>query len=435
MKQIGLYTLFFLVLNPMNAQLDKAKLDHYFDVLEQNQKFNGGVALSENGKIIYERSLGYADFGSQKKINSETKFRIGSISKTFTAVLIMKMVDEGKMDIYKKLCVYLPDLKNCSEITVEQLMNHHSGIFNFTNDPDYLNWNTKAKSRKELLDMINTYESVFDPGSKAEYSNSNYVLLTLVLEKTYGKPYEEILQEKIIRPLDLKNTFIGGTINLEKNEAYSYKKLYQWEMEPETDMSIPLGAGAVISTPHDIIKFGEALFGGKIISETSLNNMKIIKDGYGFGLFEFPFYEKKALGHTGGIDGFSSMWGYFANEKVSIAITSNGSDINNNDIAVVLLSAVFNQPYEIPTFAKPNADAVPGYTGIFSNSQIGMKITVTESDGQFFAQATGQSAFPLEKASDFQFKFAPAGIVMEFAEDLKSFTLLQGGGKFVFFKE
>src|SRR5690606_37292233 len=177
-----------------------------------------------------------------------------------------------------------------------------------------------------------------------------------------------------------------------------------------------------------------ALFSGKIISENSLKEMTSFTNDYGLGLFEIPFYNKKGWGHTGGIDGFSSIWAYFPNENVSVALTSNGTNYSNNNIVIAALSAVFNQEFEIPEFASSNADVAPGYHGTFSNSQIGLDIQITENEGQYIAQATGQFPFPLEKVDEFTFKFDLGGIQLKFSEDLKSFMLLQGGGEFLFEK-
>ncbi len=416
------------------GQLDKTKLDQYFDLLEENKKFNGSVALSENGQILYERSLGFTDFETQMKNNADTKFRIGSISKTFTAVLIMKAVDEGKMDIYKTIDYFFPDLKNGKKITTEMLLNHHSGIHSFTSDPSFLSWHTQPKTEKELVDLINSYEPDFEPNSNAEYSNSNYVLLTFILEKIYGKSYGEILDEKITKPLGLKNTKLGSKINLNNNEANSYKFQMIYTKEKETDMSIPLGAGAIVSTPTDIIRFGEGLISGKIISEKSLKEMRKMKDGFGYGIFELELFGKNALGHNGGIDGFTSLWSYFDEAKISIAITSNGNTWDNNLILSTLLNAALHQPFDMPNFTtiSVSEEDLKPLIGTYSNSQIGMEIAITQNDGKLYAQATGQGAFPLDAYSKKDFRFEMAGIQMIFSDDNQSLTLKQGGGEFIF---
>ncbi|KIA89856.1 serine hydrolase domain-containing protein [Kaistella jeonii] len=423
--------------NIFSQTFNKEKLDDYFQALEKNDKFMGSVAISENGKIIYTKSIGYSDVETKAKPNETTKYRIGSISKSFTSALILKAMEENKLSLDTKIDKYFPSIKNANKISISNLLNHRSGIHNFTNSEDYLKWNTQKKSEKELLEIIEKGGSDFAPDSKADYSNSNYVLLSFILEKVYKKPYSEILTEKIIKPVGLKNTYYGGKINLKNNEANSYHFENEWIKEPETDMSIPIGAGAIVSTPSDLLQFADALFGGKIISEKSLILMETLKDNYGYGIFQMPFGTKKAFGHTGGIDGFTSNYGYFPAEKVSFAFTSNGSNYTNNNIAIAVLSAVFNQPYEIPTFKNIDlkTEDLDQYLGNYSSKDIPLKVTVTKSDKTLMAQATGQSAFPLEATDKNIFKFDQAGIVLEFKPSEKKMILNQGAKIYNFDKE
>lgn len=438
MKKLLLIFLITLFAATSFAQkFDKEKLDLYFQTLENNNKFMGSVALSENGKIIYTKSIGFSDVESKTKPNQTTKYRIGSISKSFTSALVFKAAEENKLSLDTKISKYFPNIKNADKIGISNLLNHRSGIHSFTDNENYLSWNTQKKSEEELLKIIEDGGSNFEPDTKADYSNSNYVLLSFILEKIYKKPYSEILQEKIIKPIGLKNTYVGGKINLENNEADSYIFENNWIKETETDLSIPLGAGAIVSTPSDLLQFADALFNGKIISEKNLKLMETIKDNYGSGLFQMPFGTKKAFGHTGGIDGFSSNYGYFPEEKVAFALTSNGSNYTNNNIAIAVLSAVFNQPYEIPTFKTldlPSAD-LDQYLGIYSSKDIPLKITVTKNDTTLMAQATGQSAFPLDASDKNIFKFDQAGIILEFMPANKTMILKQGGKNYNFIKD
>lgn len=417
------------------GQFDDDLMDAFFDTLEQNDKFNGSVAINIKGETVYKRAIGFADFETKTKNNNETEFRIGSISKSFTATLTMIAVDEGKIKIDGTIEKYFPTVKNSDKITVDMLLKHRTGIFNITADSTYQNWKTQPKSEKEIIKIISGYDSNFEPGAYFEYSNSNYVLLSFLLEKLYKMSFLEILNQKIIQPLNLERTRFGGKINLNNNEAYSYQYTGDWLKSSEADLSILMGAGGIISTSGDITKFGEALFNGKLVSAESLELMKKTQDGYGYGMFLMPFYDKTGYGHTGGIDNFSSVWGYFPDGEVSFAITSNGADFNNNDIAIAILSVVYGRKLELPKFKQKEGEVIPGYTGIFSNGQLGMDIEITEKDGNYFAQATGQSAFPIEKKSDTEFRFDMAGIVIEFNPDLKSFTMKQGGGEFIFVKQ
>jgi len=417
--------------------IDKSKLDSLFKILETNNKFMGSIAISHNGKIVYSKSIGFADIESNQKITEQTKFRIGSISKMFTASLILKAVEENKLKLNETIDKYFPAIVNSNKITVSNLLNHRSGIHSFTDDADYLSWCTQAKSENEMLAIIAKGKSEFEPDSKAQYSNSNYLLLTIILEKAYKKPFKEILNEKILSPVALQSTYLGGKINLKDAECNSYKLSDKWLLEPETDMSIPLGAGAVVSNPSDLTKFIEALFAGKIISEKSLEQMTTLKDNYGMGIFQIPFYEKKGFGHTGGIDGFTSMLAYFPDDKLSVALTSNATGYDNNNIMIGALSCFFNQPYELPTFKTValKTEDLDKYLGIYASKDIGLKITVSKNDKTLMAQATGQSAFPLDATDTDVFKFDQAGIVMEFTPNEKKMVLKQGGGVFTFYRE
>ncbi|MCE7060647.1 serine hydrolase [Dyadobacter sp. CY343] len=435
-----IYSLIITVLafNTVHSQnLDKEKLDAYFQALETNNRFMGSAAISQNGQLIYSKTVGYADVETQKKANSNTKYRIGSISKTFTAVLVFKAIEENKITLTQTIEKYFPTIKNAGKITVAQLLNHRSGIHNFTNAPDYEKWNTIKKSEQEMIDLIAKAGSDFEPDSKAAYSNSNYVLLSFILEKLYKKPLGTLLNEHIIKPVGLKNTAMGGKIALAENQSYSYKYQDKWVKQSETDMSIPMGAGAVISTPEDLTKFADALFGGKLVSEKSLTQMKTLKENFGMGLFLIPFYDKMSFGHTGGIDGFQSVFGYFPEQKIAFALVTNGSAIILNSITINVLNAIFGKPVEIPDFKvyNPAPADLDQYVGTYASNQIPIKITITKSGTSLTAQATSQPSFTLEATDKHKFKFDAAGLVMEFNPTEKKMILRQGGGVFDFRKE
>ncbi len=437
-KPLQLFILLFIMQIPLKSQqFNKAKLDSFFDLLEAKDRFMGSVAISKQGKVIYTRSLGWADVSKKQKVNENTLYRIGSISKTFTAVLVIKAVEEGKLRLDQKLSGFFPGQPNSEKITIEHLLRHQSGIANFTDDSSYLNWNTTPQSESELSARIAAMGSVFEPGSKSEYSNSNYVFLTYILQKAMGSDFSSLLERWITKPLKLQNTRLGGKIDLSRNECKSYGYGEGWVEETETDMSIPLGAGAIISTPTDLVKFSDALMGGKVLKPESFTLMSKLERDFGFGLFSIPFYEMNALGHTGGIDGFQSVFSHFKEADVSYALTSNGSRIDNNDVSIAMLSALFGKPFSLPEFSDyaPQAADLEPLTGLYASSQMPLKITVSLSGTALSAQATGQSAFPLEPIAPNRFQFLPAGIEMTFNPAEQSMTLKQGGATFQFKKE
>lgn len=199
-------------------------------------------------------------------------------------------------------------------------------------------------------------------------------------------------------------------------------------------MSIPGAAGAIVSTPADLTKFIESLFSLKLVSNSSLKQMKTMTDGFGMGMFQIPFYEKSAYGHNGGIDGFASTLAYFPEDSLALAYCTNGQVYPMNNILIGVLSIYFNKPYSIPTFSLKTED-LDKYLGVYSSTQIPLKITITKNAATLFAQATGQPSFPLDPTEKDKFKFDPAGIIMEFNPDKNELTLKQGGENVLFSKE
>lgn len=419
-------------------KLDKKKLDAYFNQLSKYDKFMGNVAMSRGGKVIYSNSIGFADIKKKQKNQQKTPFRIGSISKTFTAVLVLKAVEDSLLQLEQRLSDFFPTVPNAELITLRMLLNHRSGIHNFTNDPSFLGWLNKKKSREEMLEIIIEGGSDFMPDSITSYSNANYVLLSYILEDRYQKSFLEILDAHIVLPLGLKQTGFGDRTQSKRPKASSYAYYGDWKLETETDPSIPMGAGAIISTPSDLVVFAEALFNNKLLKPETLAKMLEAPHGMmGLGIFRIPFNDQFAYGHTGGIDGFVSVFGYFPDEKLAFAITSNAVNMDFNEVTITLLKAAFQMDFEIPTYEgkELSPEEIKMYEGVYSSSEFPLKITVKGKNGTLMAQATGQSEFPLDAYENHVFRFDRAGIVMRFNPEEQTLTLEQGGGKFVFKKE
>lgn len=400
------------------------------------------VTIRQNGQIVYSRAIGFIDNAGSIPVKStpETRYRIGSISKMFTSVMILQLVEEKKLSLSTPLSKFFKKVPNADSITIADLLNHHSGLYNFTNSEDYPKWMTEPRSRKQMLALIEGQKPAFAPHQKGEYSNTNFVLLGYIIEDITGKTYQENLSKRITSKIGLKNTLYGSKINHGSNEASSFDFTDgKWVMNPETDMSIPGGAGSVISTTPDLTEFITALFNGKLISDNSLKRMTTIKDGYGLGIFKVPFHERSAFSHNGGIDGFSSSLAYFPEDKVSIAFCSNGLNYPMNDILIGLLSCYFDKPYKIPDFKTISipAEKLTAYEGEYTSEQLPLVITIKLDGDKITAQATGQPAFPLETISETEFRFSQAGVVMIFNKtvsgEVDGFTLKQGG-EFVYKK-
>jgi D-alanyl-D-alanine carboxypeptidase len=426
--------------------VNKAKLDSLFDILAAKDKSMGSVAISQNGNIVYQRAIGYSAIFGTKNIpaDQQTRYRIGSITKMFTGTMIFQLIQEGKLKLDTKLSVYYPQIPNADKITIGNLLNHHSGLHNFTNDPRIATYMYTPVTEEFMLSNLAAGKPDFEPGAKAEYSNTNFILLGYIIQKLTHKTYAEALKQRITARLGLKDTYYGGKIDPKNHEAHSYTLKDSWEQSRESDMSVPGGAGAIVSTPADLIKFIEALFSGKLINEENLNSMKTLKDGFGMALLKIPFYDKIIFGHNGRIDNFSSALGYAADEKITYAYLSNsdtylpnGTLYPTNDVIIGILSICFDKPYTIPSFKtiELTSEDLNKYLGTFSSVQMPLKITFSKAGEVLMAQATGQPQFPLTPLDNDKFGYSTAALVVEFEADGTGFILRQAGGEFRFNKD
>jgi len=417
---------------------NQPRLDSLLTALDANHKLAGTLQLTQNGKVVYRRVIGQEQPGVPA--TTATRYRIGSVTKLFTATLIMQLVEEGKLKLDAPITTWFPTLPNAGKITVDQLLHHRSGLGDFTRDPAYGQFMSQPKTQAELLTIIQARPVDFEPGAKYDYNNSNYLVLGYLVEKLTKQPYAQALQKRITGKLALKETYYGGRLDAQKHEAASFSwEGKTWSIQPETDMSVPGGAGAITSTPADLTRFVEGLFAGKLVKPATLQQMLTPQDNYGAGLMPIPFSDKQGYGHFGVIDGYRSALTYFPADKLTVAYCGNGisSGYTVNDLMLGTLAIYFNKPYRLPNFNAPTLTEaeLSTYFGTYASTQMPLKITVTASGTTLMAQATGQSAFPLTPVSKTQFTYAAAGLTMDFNPAAHTFTLRQGANNILFTRE
>ncbi|MGC8864912.1 MAG: serine hydrolase domain-containing protein [Bacteroidales bacterium] len=419
------------------AGQQSARLDTFLLLLEKHNKAMGCLKINSATGSAYERCFGMARIDKSKKNGPSTIFRIGSVSKTFTAVIVLKLVEQGKLSLNDRLGQWFPEIENASDITIEHLLRHRSGIYNYTDTSEYDKYYTHLATHSEMLARITRYGSIFKPGERMHYSNSNYLLLGYIAERITGKDYATLVEEMIARPCGLKNTRPGDAADTSTNGALSYRALTGWVPDPLTHSSVSLGGGSLVSSPDDLIRFMQCLMNGHLVSSESLRLMMSMHDGYGMGLVKYPFYEKEVYGHTGGIDAFRAFVGFLPTDSVYIALCSNGLAVSLNDILIGVLSIWYGMPYQFPDFSTAVVDPLllKRYEGTYISKQLPLEIRVWEKEGHLMAQAAGQSEFPLEAVSDTTFRFTPAQIQMIFDTQGQGFTLRQAGMEFSFTKK
>jgi len=360
MKILIIFLLFPLGILGQEKQV--LTLDNYMQAQTNFNEFSGAVLVIKKGSIIYEKAFGKADREWNIKNTTDTKFRIGSNTKQFTAACIMKLEEQGRLSINDKVSKYIPDYPKGDSVTIHMLLNHTSGITDYTNLDEF--WNSIAYLPLKPDSFITLFKNKpydFSPGSKWNYSNSNYYLLGIIIEKISGNTYSDYLNKNIIIPAALKNTNVDrlDSVLLYRAKGYAKLKTFYYNA-PYISMESPWSSGAIYSTVEDLYKWSNALFNNKVVTAFSLKKMTTpYKETYGYGLFIDSLNNHLRIWHDGGIPGFSSHLAYYPADDVNIIALSNNS-FNTNNIGNGLAHLLFNIPIEIPYFHKeiPLADSL-----------------------------------------------------------------------------
>jgi D-alanyl-D-alanine carboxypeptidase len=380
--------------NSYSQTLNTKKLDSLFNMLQNRELANGSVAISINGKTLYQRAIGFAMLDSNNKKKSSdinTEYRVGSSSKMFTAVIIFQLIDENKLSLDTKLAAYFPQLPNANKITIEEMLYHRSGLHDYTHDTNFPDWMDKPKTHEEMLKIIASKGSDFEPGTKADYCNTNYLLLSYIIEKITGMSYAEALNKRIISKIGLQHTHYGKPIDIRKDEATSYKYSdSSWKKEKETDLSIHGGAGSIVSMPKDLTVFIQNIFNGKLISKANMDSMTKMIDDYGMGIFPYDFDSTKGYGHNGKIEEFYSATRYYPEKELAVSYITNGILYPRIDILKGILKICFNDDYEIP-FSKPVVEDFQKYIGIYSSGDLPFKVVCKTDNNKLIFEAAGRT--------------------------------------------
>ncbi len=416
---------------------DTAKLDQFLDRLAEKSKAMGSLTIVKDGKVLYARAIGYGRIDGLVKdpLTAASRFRIGSITKMFTAAMVFQLVDEGKLKLTDTLDKFYPQIPNSRTITVSHLLGHRSGVPNVRRDGD--NVNTLPITPEEMLALIAKAKPDFEPDTQFRYSNAGYILLGLIVEKVTGKPYGEALQDRITSKVGLKDTYLAtGTIDVKKNEALTYMRLgTEWKPVPETHPSILFSAGGIVSTPGDLAKFAQALFDGKVVSKESLDQMKTIRNEMGMGMESYAFAGKTFYGHAGGADNYGAWLAYLPEERLAVAYTTNAKVYPVPDIVRGAVDIYYNRPFTIPAFESfaVRPEVLDRYVGVYSNPGAPAKARVTREGATLFFKPPGaESAVPLEATAENRFQIGGA-VVIEF--DKGRMTVKRRGVERVFTKE
>lgn len=420
---------------------DMQKLDQFLNRLAEKNMAMGSLTIAKDGKIIYNKSIGYSQINEAEKkpITEASRFRIASIGKTYTAVMIMQLVEEQKLDLNETLDKFFPQVTNASRITIRQLLQHRSGIPDISRDLDpERNW-ANGITKDEMLDLIARATPVFEPDTRQSYSNSGYFLLSMILEKLTGKSYTDVLTERITSRLGLADTYVeSGFIDVNKNESLSYIFINEeWKQVKEMHPGIAYGAGQIMSTPADMVRFIQALFDGKLVSEESLNQMKTIRDGEGFGLVTFTFAGKTFYGHSGGGDNHGSWLAYQPEDRLAVAYTTNAKIYPVVNIVSGAIDIYYKREFQIPAFEtiSVSQEVLDNYVGIYSSPDAPVRFTISSKDAKLFVQAGNETPAMIEAVAPDRFQMFGGNVIFEFNTLKRQMIIRRSGGERIFTKE
>ena len=352
---------------PIYANDKAQKIDELLSKYHEYGHLNGSVLVAEHGKVIYKKGFGFANFEWEIPNQPDTKFRLASVTKQFTAMLILQLVEEGKLELEGRLSDYLPYYgKNVGEqVTIHQLLNHTSGIPSYTGLPGFMqNEIRNFYPVEEFVKKFCSGDLEFEPGEKFAYNNSGYFLLGAVIESVTGKTYEDLLSEKIFEPLNMVNSGYDRHQPVIKNRAAGYNKtLVAFQNAPFLEMMTPYAAGSLYSTVEDLYLWDQALYTDKLISKETKEKMftpNLGKYGYGWRIDNFPMEGRKKdvtlISHNGGIHGFNTRIARFVEDQHLIVILRNSPGASINQITRNIAAILYDQPVE--PLKKSGAEAV-----------------------------------------------------------------------------
>ena len=414
------------------GEQDTARMEQVIQSHVSAGTFMGTVLVARDGAVVLDKAYGMANLELEVPNTTATKFRLGSITKQFTAASILLLEERGKLKIDDKVKAYLPDAPMAwDRITVFNLLTHTAGIPNFTSFADYGTIKLSARTAEASVAAVRDKTLDFGPGEKMSYSNSGYLVLGAIIEKVSGQSYEKFVADNIFTPLGMNDSGYDSNTALIKRRASGYIRTPAGYVNAGyIHMSIPHAAGALYSTTGDLLKWEQALFAGKVVSKASLDRMITpFKNDYALGLTSALDKGRRVIAHGGGIDGFNTYLAYYPETRTVIVALSNVNGTAPGAIAAQLGAVMHGDVVTLSSERKEitlPAATLSKYVGAYELAP-GTTMTVTIEGERLMAQLTGQGKLPIFPQSETLFFLKAVDAQIEFAADAGSLVLHQNG--------
>lgn len=393
------------------------------------------VIVTEGGKPVFERGRGLADIEAKRPITPGTVFRMGSITKQFSAAVVLQLVAEGKLSLDDPLSKFFPDYPQPgASATVRQLLNHTVGVQSYTGIPGWMveEKTNKAYTTEQMIAEFRDLPSPSKPGEKFAYNNSGYVLVGAVIEKVTGKPWHEVVDERIAKPLGLTTIRYGVLESETPNMATGYTER-DGKVAPslKIHMSVPHAAGALIGSVQDLAKWNAAFHAGKVVPQPYYAQMiapTVLPDGekspYGFGISNLDVRGRDAVGHGGGIFGFSTDSVYLPKDDVFVAVFGNSDDPKTDPGMVMRKLAALAVADPFPSFKKAAVDpaTLEPWFGVYEVEDGERRFFAR--DGKLFTRRTGGSELEVLPAGNNRFFYDNSLTWFEISRDDKGVPVM-----------
>lgn len=428
---------------PLDPAALQAKIDELVNAHMAVNGFSGSVLVARDGKPIVAKGYGLANVEWQIPNAPNTKFRIGSITKQFTSMLVMQLREQGKIKLEDSVCAYVtPCPDTWKPVTIHHLLTHTSGIPTYTGLKEWREVNMVPKTIDQIIGFFRDRPLQWTPGERYAYNNSGYFLLGAVIEKIAGKKYEQALEEMILTPLGLKDTGYDWSSAIIPRRADGYTgKGAQLRNSVIIDMQHPYAAGALYSTVEDLLKWDQALYTEKLLPEAAKQVMWTpFKENYAYGWnIGEPspnlFGGHKRHVHGGGIPGFSAHIVRVPDAKMTFIVLGNNDAASSSTVNRDIAAIYYGHTYEIPklrTAAKVDPAIFTAYVGKYE-MRPGFVVTITRDGNSLMAQATGQNKFAILPEAETKFFSEIPPITFEFVKGadgkVAHLVIGQGGDK------
>jgi CubicO group peptidase (beta-lactamase class C family) len=416
------YLIAALILVPTVRAQDESRYDKIVQYYVASQNFMGTVIVARDNDILFSKGFGSANLEWDIPNSPATKFRLGSITKQFTAASILLLEERGKLKIDDPIKKYLPDAPDAwDKITIFNLLTHTSGIPNYTSFSETQKEQFTAHTPKQIVDIFRDRPLEFIPGERMSYSNSGYILLGYLLEKVSGETYQDFLQKNIFDPLGMKDSGYDSNSSIIPKRASGYSPGPGGQKNADyVHMSMPFSAGALYSTTEDLLRWEQGLFDGKLLSKESLSKMITpYKNGYALGVGTGDVNGHKVIQHGGGIQGFNTQLAYYPDDKLTVAVLSNVNGTTPAQLAIKLGAVARGEEVLLPSERKEitvPAEILPQYVGTYE-LRPGFNIMITLEGNQLMSQASGQGKAPIFPESETKFFYKVVDAVIEFFKD------------------